>query len=167
MAFRDSSIALAAQHAWPAFIHAFTPPVPAGTEPLKHFTAHFTGYRDALQAAGHSPEVVADALCWTTRTYQLIHLAPTDEQAHAELHTILTGYQAALEREHSYNKRAEQLSGMTMPPHPDTFGEGWQKTWCLVGSPAISGPRSPRLCARDWWRCGLMAFCHSLRLCHL
>lgn len=135
VAFRDTSIALAAKHGWPAFIHAFTPPIPAGTEPLKDFTAHFTKYRDALMAAGHPSEVVADALGWTTRTYQFIHVAPTDEQAHEELHTILTGYQAAIEREHSYNKRAEQLSGVTTPAHPDAFGEGWKKTWCLVGSP--------------------------------
>lgn len=51
---------LAAKHGWPAFIHAFTPPTPAGTEPLKHFTAHFTKYRDALEAAGRNLTTAED-----------------------------------------------------------------------------------------------------------
>jgi alkanesulfonate monooxygenase SsuD/methylene tetrahydromethanopterin reductase-like flavin-dependent oxidoreductase (luciferase family) len=135
VAFRDTSIALAAEHGWPAFVHAFTPPHTGNTEPLKHFTAHFTKYRDALAAAGHPAEVVADALSWTTRTYQFIHVAPTDEQARAELNVILTGYKTALDREHVYNKRAEQLNGVQVREHPDPFSEEWQRPWCLVGSP--------------------------------
>ena len=135
VAARDSSIALAARHAWPAFIHAFVPPNIANTEPFKFYSANFTRYREALLAAGHPDTAVADALSWTTRTYQLIHVAPTDAQARAELDVILAGYKEAIEREHVFNKRAEQLSGVNIPNPPDPFSEGWLALWCLWGSP--------------------------------
>jgi len=135
VAGRESSIALAAKNGWPAFINAFTPPVIDNTEPLKHFTNNFVKYRDALIQAGQPAEVIAQCLSWTTRTYQIIHVANSDGQAREELHTIIHGYKAAIEREYVYNKRAEQISGVDLHAPPDPFGEGWIKTWCLYGSP--------------------------------
>jgi alkanesulfonate monooxygenase SsuD/methylene tetrahydromethanopterin reductase-like flavin-dependent oxidoreductase (luciferase family) len=135
VAMRDTSVALAAQHGWPAFINSFTPPVIGSMEPETHFSKYFTKYRDALVAAGHAQEVIADCLSWTTRTYQIIHVAETDEQAREELQFILKNYKAAVEREYAYNKRAEAICGLDLNPPPDPFDEGWIKTWCLVGSP--------------------------------
>jgi len=136
VAMRDTSVALAAKHGWSAFVHAFNPPHIANTEPLKFYTANFKTYHAALLSAGHSDTVVADALSWTTRTYQLIHVAPTDAQAHDELQVILRLYKEAVQREHVFNKRAEQLSGVNnIPDPPDPFSPGWLEPWCLWGSP--------------------------------
>ena len=102
---------------------------------MKHFTTNFTKYRDALIQAGQPAETIAECLSWTTRTYQIIHVAETEKQAREELQTIIGGYKAATEREYVYNKRAEQISGVDLHAPPDPFGEGWIKTWCLYGSP--------------------------------
>jgi alkanesulfonate monooxygenase SsuD/methylene tetrahydromethanopterin reductase-like flavin-dependent oxidoreductase (luciferase family) len=135
VALRETSMQRAATNGWPAFIPAFTPPVPATTEPFEHLSRYFTRYRDALLAAGHSDDVVKHALSWTTHTYQCVHVAPTDEQAEEELHQILKAYKTSIEREYQFNKRAEKISGVELHPHPDCFSEGWIKTWCLHGSP--------------------------------
>lgn len=135
VALRETSMQRAADMGWPAFIPAFTPPVAASAEPFEHLTRYFTRYRDALQAAGHTQEVVNHCLSWTTHTYQCVHVAPTDEQAEEELQIILAAYKQAIDREHAYNKRGEKLSGVELHPHPDCFSREWIKTWCLHGSP--------------------------------
>ena len=135
VAMRESSMQRAAQNGWPAFIPAFAPPVPASTEPFVHLSRYFTLYRDALLAAGHSDAQVKHALSWTTHTYQCVHVADSDAQAEDELHQILHAYKHAIDREHTFNKRAEAISGVDLQPHPDCFSEAWIKTWCLHGSP--------------------------------
>jgi len=135
VALRESSALRAAKSGYPAFIPAFTPPQIGGTEPLKHVTKHFKVYRDALLDAGHPPDVVQEALSWTTHTYQCVHLAETDEQARAELEVILQGYQGAIDREMVYNKRAEEISDVKIHTTPNALSEDWIGTWCLYGSP--------------------------------
>lgn len=135
VALRESSMQRAADQGWPAFIPAFTPPVPASSDPFAELTKYFTRYRDALMAAGHSPQVVNHCLSWTTHTYQCVHLAPSAQQAEDELMQILDAYKQAIDREYHFNKRAEQISGVELQPHPDSFSEEWIKTWCLHGTP--------------------------------
>lgn len=136
VALRPSSIERAAAKAQPAFIPAFTPPALDDGQPMLHLRKHFTAYRDALEAAGHSEEVVSKALSWTTHTYQQVHIAPTDEQAEEEFQLLVRQYQAAIEREHAANLEAEELSGVQLRPPPNALNPGWQKTWCVWGSPS-------------------------------
>jgi alkanesulfonate monooxygenase SsuD/methylene tetrahydromethanopterin reductase-like flavin-dependent oxidoreductase (luciferase family) len=136
VAMKEASMRRAAEHGWPAFIPAFTPPKIGGTEPLTHVTKYFTAYRDALLAAGHSDAVVADALSWTTHTYQCVHVADTDEQAREELEQILTAYQEAVDREQYYADKAERESAnQKTDKTPLALTEDWIGTWCLYGSP--------------------------------
>ncbi|GHF45294.1 alkanesulfonate monooxygenase SsuD/methylene tetrahydromethanopterin reductase-like flavin-dependent oxidoreductase (luciferase family) [Deinococcus metalli] len=135
VALRESSALRAAQSGYPAFIPAFTPPKIGGTEPLSHVTKYFRVYRDALLAAGHPQDVVDHALSWTTHTYQCVHVAETDEQAREELEVILRGYQSAIDREMVFNKRAEEISDVTIHSTPDALSDDWIGTWCLYGSP--------------------------------
>lgn len=136
VAMKETSARRAAENGWPAFIPAFTPPVIGGTEPLKHVTKHFTAYRTMLEAAGHAPEIVADALSWSTHTYQVVHVAETDEQARTELLEILASYQEAIEREAAFNARAETDGANKKTDRtPNALTEDWIGTWCLYGSP--------------------------------
>ncbi|GAA5063835.1 LLM class flavin-dependent oxidoreductase [Thermocatellispora tengchongensis] len=135
VALRPASTRRAAAQAQPAFIPAFTPPALDDGEPLLHLRKHFAAYREALEAAGHPEELVTRALAWTTHTYQHVHVAPTDEQAEEEFQQIIELYQAAVEREHTANKAAERLSGVELGPVHDARKPGWQRTWCLWGSP--------------------------------
>ncbi|MDP9522887.1 LLM class flavin-dependent oxidoreductase [Pseudomonas putida] len=135
VALRETSMQRAADMGCPAFIPAFTPPVPASAEPFEHLSLYFNRYKAALLAAGHTQEVVDHCLSWTTHTYQCVHVAPSDEQAEEELQQILKAYKCAIEREHTFNRRAEHISGVQLQPHPDCFSREWIKTWCLHGSP--------------------------------
>jgi alkanesulfonate monooxygenase SsuD/methylene tetrahydromethanopterin reductase-like flavin-dependent oxidoreductase (luciferase family) len=136
VAMKPASAARAAKHGWPAFIPAFTPPQIGGTEPFKHVEKYFTVYRDQLLAAGHPAERVADALSWTTHTYQVVHVAPTDAQARDELMEILHPYQEAIERENAFNARAEtDAANKKTDRTPSALSEDWIATWCLHGSP--------------------------------
>ena len=136
VAMKEASMRRAAENGWPAFIPAFTPPQIGGREPLTHVTKYFTAYRDALTAAGHSDEVVADALGWTTHTYQCVHIAETDEQAREELEVILAAYQQAVDREKYYADRAERdAANQKTDQTPLALTEDWIGTWCLYGSP--------------------------------
>ena len=136
VAMKEASARRAAENGWPAFIPAFTPPQIGGLEPMTHVKKYFETYRTLLLAAGHSKERIADALSWTTHTYQCVHVAPTDDQAREELMIILRGYQAAIEREASYNTRAEQgAENKKKDQTPDALTEEWIATWCLYGSP--------------------------------
>jgi alkanesulfonate monooxygenase SsuD/methylene tetrahydromethanopterin reductase-like flavin-dependent oxidoreductase (luciferase family) len=137
VAMREASVQRAAENGWPAFIPAFTPPKIGGTEPLKHVTKYFTAYREKLEAAGHPDAVVADALSWTTHTYQCAHVAPTDAQAREELEIILTEYQQAIDREGMFGEKAEQNeANRKTDDTPMALTEDWIGTWCLYGSPA-------------------------------
>ena len=136
VAMKEASARRAAENGWPAFIPAFTPPKIGGTEPFTHVHKYFTAYRTMLEAAGHPAEVVADALSWSTHTYQAVHLAETDEQARDELMVILRAYQDAVEREAEFNARAESDSANVKTDRtPDALSEDWIATWCLHGSP--------------------------------
>ena len=77
-----------------------------GTEPMKHVAKYFGVYRQMLDEAGHSQEAIARALDWTTHTYQVVHVAETDEQAREELEIILRSYQDAIEREAAFIQEA-------------------------------------------------------------
>ncbi|UFH30026.1 LLM class flavin-dependent oxidoreductase [Pseudomonas sp. CIP-10] len=135
VALRETSMQRAADNGWPAFIPAFTPPVAASDDPFAHLSRYFGRYKEALLGAGHSQAVIDHCLGWTTHTYQCVHVAPSDEQAEDELHAILRSYKQAIDREYTYNKRAEKISGVELHPHPDCFSPEWIKTWCLHGSP--------------------------------
>ncbi|MDO7833737.1 LLM class flavin-dependent oxidoreductase [Sphingobium sp. HBC34] len=136
VAMKEASARRAAENAWPAFIPAFTPPQIGGTEPMKHVSKYFGIYRALLDEAGHSPETIARALDWTTHTYQLVHVAETDEQAREELEIILRAYQNAIEREAEFNARAEaDDSNKKTDQTPNALTEDWIGTWCLYGSP--------------------------------
>jgi len=135
VALRETSMQRAADMGWPVFVPAFTPPIPASDAPFAHLTRHFTRYREALLAAGHSDALTTHALSWTTHTYQCVHVAESDAQAEDELHRILALYQQAIQREYAFNRRAEEISGVQLHPPPDCFSREWIKTWCLYGSP--------------------------------
>ncbi|MFD1949791.1 LLM class flavin-dependent oxidoreductase [Sphingomonas arantia] len=136
VALKEASARRAATHGWPAFIPAFTPPTIGGTEPMRHVAKHFGVYRAMLDEASHSPEAIARALDWTTHTYQLVHVAETDEQAREEMMAILTAYQEAIEREAAFNARAESNDANKKTDRtPNALTEDWIGTWCLYGSP--------------------------------
>ena len=136
VAMKEASARRAAENGWPAFIPAFTPPNIGGTDPLSHVTKYFTAYRSMLEQAGHPDAVVADALSWSTHTYQCVHLAESDEQAREELIEILTAYQAAVDREAEFNARAETApENKKTDETPVALTEDWIATWCLYGSP--------------------------------
>ncbi|WP_373987229.1 LLM class flavin-dependent oxidoreductase [Duganella sp. BuS-21] len=136
VAMKESSTTRAAVNGWPAFIPAFTPPKIGGTEPLTHVKKYFSSYYEQLTTAGHSDEIVADALSWTTHSYQCVHLAPTDEQAHREVQEILTAYQEAVEREAAFNAKAEADDANKKTDRTGgALTEDWMATWCLYGSP--------------------------------
>lgn len=136
VAMKESSARRAAVHGWPAFIPAFTPPQIFGNEPFTHVKKYFDAYKGMLLEAGHSDQVVADALGWSTHTYQCVHVAETDEQARAELEIILRGYQDAIDRENEFNARAESdAANKKSDVNISALDEGWIGTWCLYGSP--------------------------------
>jgi alkanesulfonate monooxygenase SsuD/methylene tetrahydromethanopterin reductase-like flavin-dependent oxidoreductase (luciferase family) len=136
VAMKEASARRAAEHGWPAFIPAFTPPIIGGTEPLKHVTKYFNAYRDMLMAAGHDETIVADALSWTTHTYQCVHVAESDDQAREEIEVILRAYQAAIDREKYFNDAAERdAANQKTDDTPIALTEDWIATWCLHGSP--------------------------------
>mgnify|MGYP000482214917 CR=1 FL=1 len=89
-----------------------------------------------IDEAGHDDATVADALSWTTHTYQCVHLAESDDQAREELQVILKGYQDAVDRENEFNARAEADSANKKKDiNISALDEGWIGTWCLWGSP--------------------------------
>jgi len=136
VAMKESSARRAAENAWPAFIPAFTPPQIGGTEPMKHVAKFFGIYRKLLDEAGHDATTIARALDWTTHTYQLVHVADSDEQARDEMMTILRAYQDAIEREAAFNARAESNDANKKTDRtPNALTDDWIGTWCLYGSP--------------------------------
>ena len=135
VALRDNSIERAARYGWSAFIPDFVPPFPDDNAPSAKFLESLTKYREALLAAQHPDSIVEECLSWTTHTYQCVHVAETDEQARRELEFIVDEYQRAIDREHPYNKRAEQISGVDLGAPPDARSDNWIKAWCLYGSP--------------------------------
>jgi alkanesulfonate monooxygenase SsuD/methylene tetrahydromethanopterin reductase-like flavin-dependent oxidoreductase (luciferase family) len=136
VAMKENSARRAAVNGWPAFIPAFTPPQIYGHEPFVHVKKYFDIYKSMLLEAGHDDATVADALSWTTHTYQCVHLAESDEQAREELQVILEGYQGAVDRENAFNARAEADSANKKKDiNISALDEGWIGTWCLWGSP--------------------------------
>lgn len=136
VAMKEASARRAAEHGWPAFIPAFTPPKIGGTEPLLHVTKYFKIYKDLLLAAGHDQAVIDSALSWTTHTYQCVHLAESEDQAREELIEILTAYQDAIDREEAFNRRAESNEANTKTDRtPQSLTDDWIATWCLYGTP--------------------------------
>ena len=136
VAMKEASARRAAVNGWPAFIPAFTPPQIGGTEPFKHVKKFFEIYKAMLLEAGHDAAVVAAALDWTTHTYQVVHVAESDEQAREELEAILRNYQAAIDREAEFNARAEaDDANRKTDQTPNALSDDWIGTWCLYGSP--------------------------------
>jgi alkanesulfonate monooxygenase SsuD/methylene tetrahydromethanopterin reductase-like flavin-dependent oxidoreductase (luciferase family) len=64
-----------------------------------------------------------------------VHIAETDEQASREMDILLDQYQASIDQESINNKRAERISGVSLPSQPHARTHGWKDTWCLYGSP--------------------------------
>ena len=136
VAMKEASARRAAVNGWPAYIPAFTPPQIYGNEPYTHVRKYFDAYKGMLLEAGHSDAVVADALGWSTHTYQCVHVAESDDQARAELEIILKGYQDAVDRENEFNARAEgDAVNKKKDINVNALDEGWIGTWCLHGSP--------------------------------
>jgi alkanesulfonate monooxygenase SsuD/methylene tetrahydromethanopterin reductase-like flavin-dependent oxidoreductase (luciferase family) len=136
VAMKEASARRAAVNGWPAFIPAFTPPQIYGNEPYAHVKKYFDTYKAMLLDAGHKGAVVADALSWSTHTYQCVHVAETDGQAREELEIILKNYQVAIDRENEFNRRAENNEANTKKDiNINALDEGWIGTWCLHGSP--------------------------------
>lgn len=136
VAMKEASSRRAAENGWPAFIPAFTPPKIGGTEPFTHVKKWFDIYKGFLLEAGHSEDVVKSALDWTTHTYQVVHVAESDDQAREELEVILRSYQDAIEREAEFNARAESDdANKKTDKTPDALTEDWIGTWSLYGSP--------------------------------
>lgn len=136
VAMKEASARRAAVNGWPAFIPAFTPPVIGGTEPYVHVEKYFNIYKSMLLEAGHDASVLDRALSWTTHTYQVVHVAETDEQAREELEVILRSYQDAIEREAEFNRRAESDTANSKTDRtPNALSDDWIGTWCLYGSP--------------------------------
>ena len=136
VAMKEASARRAAVNGWPAYIPAFTPPQIGGTEPFKHVKKYFDVYRAMLDEAGHDSAAIASALDWTTHTYQVVHVAESDDQARAELEVILRAYQDAVEREAEFNARAESDSANKKTDRtPNALTDDWIGTWCLYGSP--------------------------------
>jgi alkanesulfonate monooxygenase SsuD/methylene tetrahydromethanopterin reductase-like flavin-dependent oxidoreductase (luciferase family) len=119
---------------WSAFIPDFVPPFPDGNQPSPKFLESLATYREAMLQSNHPQAVIDECLSWTTHTYQCVHVAETDAQARRELEFIVGEYQRAIDREHPFNKRAEHISGVDLPPPPDACSENWIKAWCLYGS---------------------------------
>lgn len=137
VAMKESSITRAAVNGWPAFIPAFTPPQIGGTDPISHVKKYYASYHAQLLAAGHADETVADALSWTTHSYQAVHLAETDAQAREEMLRILAAYQEAIDREAAFNAKAESDAANKKTDRTGhALTEEWMATWCLYGSPA-------------------------------
>ncbi len=136
VAMKEASARRAAVNGWPAYIPAFTPPQIYGNEPFVHVKKYFDVYKAMLLEAGHNDEVIANALGWSTHTYQCVHVAESDDQARAELEIILKGYQDAVERENEFNARAEtDEANKKKDININALDEGWIGTWCLYGSP--------------------------------
>ncbi|MEP6867125.1 MAG: LLM class flavin-dependent oxidoreductase [Novosphingobium sp.] len=136
VAMKESSTRRAAVNGWPAYIPAFTPPQIYGNEPFVHVKKYFDVYKGMLLEAGHDDQTVAQALEWTTHTYQCVHVAETEEQAREELEVILRGYQDAVDRENEFNRRAEgDAANKKSDVNVSALDEGWIGTWCLWGSP--------------------------------
>lgn len=136
VAMKEASARRAAVNGWPAFIPAFTPPQIYGNEPYIHVKKYFDAYKAMLLEAGHPDDVVADALGWTTHSYQCVHVAETDAQARAELEIILKGYQDAVDRENEFNRQAEsETANKKTDINITALDEEWINTWCLYGSP--------------------------------
>lgn len=136
VAMKEASARRAAVNGWPAFIPAFTPPQIYGHEPFTHVRKYFDTYKAMLLEAGHPDELVADALGWSTHTYQCVHLAETDEQAREELEIILRGYQEAVDRENEFNRKAESDdANKKSDVNISALDDRWIGTWCLYGSP--------------------------------
>ncbi len=136
VAMKEASTRRAAANGWPAFIPAFTPPQIYGNEPFVHVQKYFSAYKAMLLEAGHDAATVADALSWTTHTYQCVHLAESEAQARDELDVILRGYQEAVDRENAFNARAEADSANKKKDvNISALDEGWIGTWCLYGTP--------------------------------
>ncbi len=136
VAMKEASARRAAVNGWPAFIPAFTPPQIYGNEPYVHVKKYFGTYKSMLLAAGHDDATVADALSWTTHTYQCVHIAESEDQAREELEVILRAYQDAVDRENEFNARAEgDSANKKSDVNISALDDGWIGTWCLWGSP--------------------------------
>jgi alkanesulfonate monooxygenase SsuD/methylene tetrahydromethanopterin reductase-like flavin-dependent oxidoreductase (luciferase family) len=136
VAMKETSARRAAANGWPAYIPAFTPPQIYGHEPFTHVKKYFDTYKAMLLEEGHDDATLADALGWTTHTYQCVHLAESDDQAREELQLILKAYQEAVDRENTFNARAESdPANKKSDKNISALDEGWIGTWCLWGSP--------------------------------
>jgi alkanesulfonate monooxygenase SsuD/methylene tetrahydromethanopterin reductase-like flavin-dependent oxidoreductase (luciferase family) len=106
VAAHPESIERAAAEGIPVFLPGFTSPGFADGDPYSHVARHLSAYLDAMWANGQPAATIERCLDWTTVTYQLVHVAESDEQAAEEVE-IIFGRQPAQ----------------------------WRDTWCLHGSP--------------------------------
>ena len=128
VAMREQSIQRTARNGWPAFLASF-----GGRQKL---VGRLRSYREALAAAGHSPEVLAECMGWTTLSLQCVQISETDEQAHADLMVTLEGMQRTHERRAAYYRQASEIAGVDPTlKRPSYTSQEYIDAWCVYGTP--------------------------------
>jgi alkanesulfonate monooxygenase SsuD/methylene tetrahydromethanopterin reductase-like flavin-dependent oxidoreductase (luciferase family) len=126
VAAKEASILRAAANGWPVFAGGA---VSGGWAGLRR-------YREELAAAGHPPEVVARCMDWTTDTFQGIFIADTDEEAFADMMTVMTGHERFNKRQWPYIRAAEKLANVSaVRVRPPANDPAYYRKFCLWGNP--------------------------------
>lgn len=126
VANREHSIQRAAKKGWPAWAFGF------------ENWNNLRKYREALVAANHPPEVVAHCMQWTSDVYQGIFVADTDEEAKADMITVMTGHERFNERQWPFIRAAEKIANLpekAVRMRPPANDERYYNRFCLWGSP--------------------------------
>ncbi|HEV8014160.1 MAG TPA: LLM class flavin-dependent oxidoreductase [Stellaceae bacterium] len=121
-ASRDASVATAARKGLPAFLGSFSAE--------SSLAEQIRIYREALVAANHPPEVIAECLRWCTVDWLAVVVAETDAEAEQRA--------AAAKAEHlamrrSYNERYGAILGPTVARRP---GQGHAAAYAAGGDMA-------------------------------
>jgi alkanesulfonate monooxygenase SsuD/methylene tetrahydromethanopterin reductase-like flavin-dependent oxidoreductase (luciferase family) len=126
VAMRDASIERAAAQGWPVFVFG------GGPDARRRLRL----YREHLSAAGHTPEVLAHCMGWTTHTFVSAVVADTDEQAYDAMkaNIALEGQRRA--RSAGFQQTARELMHVPPPARVD-FGDltDPERPEYLYGSP--------------------------------
>ena len=127
VAGRESSILRAARRGWPVFVGAFD----QGWRSLR-------AYRQELAEAGHSPEVLAHCMEWTTVTFQGMFVAETEEKAFESMLKTMTGHERHIQRQTPFIRKAEEIGNVSQEQvrvRPPANSEPYYSRFCLWGSP--------------------------------
>jgi alkanesulfonate monooxygenase SsuD/methylene tetrahydromethanopterin reductase-like flavin-dependent oxidoreductase (luciferase family) len=128
-ASRDASVVTAARKGLPAFLGTF-----AAESPLEN---QIRLYRDALAAANHPREVVAECLRWCTVDWLAVVVAATDAEAQSRAEEAKAEHLAL--RRH-YNERYGAILGPTVARRPGqghaaAYAAGGDMANVIAGSP--------------------------------